>query len=825
MDLTRDDRHNMQLDPNHIPTPSINGRFSPSFRLSTSMESTYYQLLENERLLLVIAHQDKFLVYLEHLPALDMAIQRRKPIKSLSRDKLGQGVLFSFDESKRTLALQLHLFVFDESFRTLQGQGSAVDLAPWYSQGEISILGMSFACGSEEVALVDSSAQVRIFSFVTLQFRPASLQLQTPPNAIHSAPDGSCLLVVHTHNSGPSLTAYHLETFGSTEGIAIDVPDFPLEGAILTSIVNRGRIFFIGLDTHAQAVKSVAIDITKKVTEFTFKAKGNKKNSPNTRTTQHNSLLDCHAEVWTRFPVLPAVKRRVITSRSERQQKTLTFITNHHTRPFASYFSNLIQTFERTTRKPTGDELSGIEVSAAQFGPFWNKVLSTTSNWKVSRYRAGEWLVDLLCLIPIHIAVCRENRFVPLANGVLSAELERSLLGAEVNEIVDKLSFGWYESIFQSYLSLKPVKVVSSMGQQSVGKSFSLNHLVDTSFAGSAMRTTEGVWMSVTPTDEALIVALDFERVDSIERSPQEDTLLVLFNTAISNLVLFRNNFAFSRDISGLFQSFQSSVSVLDPTVNPSLFQSTLVIIIKDVVEADTAKITREFSLKFQQIVQQEQDGNFISRLHGGKLDIIPWPVIESRSFYKFFSTLKKRLDLQKISHPAAGEFLYTIKTLMAKLKANDWGALSHTMAEHRAKSLTGLLSIALATGYSEIEPDFEPLKNFDSDLTVECDDTTARFSIFDREQPPPHEIEMCLAFLLDSQEPETPRQLMPDSEWVGELESHLSRLVDLRVNHVKHWLDSNLERFEGGHAAIEDLRRIFDRLSSMRVMPPPLHP
>ena len=67
------------------------------------------------------------------------------------------------------------------------------------------------------------------------------------------------------------------------------------------------------------------------------------------------------------------------------------------------------------------------------------------------------------------------------------------------------------------------------MGEQSVGKSFTLNHLVDTSFAGSAMRTTgmfserplckirrltactEGVWMSVSPTDDALIVALDFE--------------------------------------------------------------------------------------------------------------------------------------------------------------------------------------------------------------------------------------------------------------------------------------------------------------------------
>jgi len=77
----------------------------------------------------------------------------------------------------------------------------------------------------------------------------------------------------------------------------------------------------------------------------------------------------------------------------------------------------------------------------------------------------------------------------------------------------------------------------------------------------------------------------------------------------------------------------------------------------------------RRFSLKFQKIVQQEQRANFISRLHRGKLDIIPWPVIESKEFYKLFSTLKKRLDSQKTSHTTAGEFLYTMKTLMAKLK------------------------------------------------------------------------------------------------------------------------------------------------------------
>jgi hypothetical protein len=43
--------------------------------------------------------------------------------------------------------------------------------------------------------------------------------------------------------------------------------------------------------------------------------------------------------------------------------------------------------------------------------------------------------------------------------------------------------------------------------------------------------------------------------------------------------------------------------------------------------------------------------------------------VIESSRFYTLYSTLKRRLDSQKITHPSAGEFLYTLKILMAKLK------------------------------------------------------------------------------------------------------------------------------------------------------------
>ena len=85
-----------------------------------------------------------------------------------------------------------------------------------------------------------------------------------------------------------------------------------------------------------------------------------------------------------------------------------------------------------------------------------------------------------------------------------------------------------------------------------------------------------------------------------------------------------------------------------------------------------TQHILYRFALKFQRIVQDEQDNNFITRLHAGKLQIIPWPVIESREFYKLFSSVKKKLSQQKTSHRSAGEFLHTLKTLMAKLKVRS---------------------------------------------------------------------------------------------------------------------------------------------------------
>jgi hypothetical protein len=71
----------------------------------------------------------------------------------------------------------------------------------------------------------------------------------------------------------------------------------------------------------------------------------------------------------------------------------------------------------------------------------------------------------------------------------------------------------------------------------------------------------------------------------------------------------------------------------------------------------------------------------------------------------------------------------------------------------------------------------------------------------------------MHLATLFELRSPSIPRQSILDSDWLAELGEYLNGLVDLRVNHVRAWLNCNLGRFQGGHAAIDELRRRFDNM------------
>jgi hypothetical protein len=281
-------------------------------------------------------------------------------------------------------------------------------------------------------------------------FSPNFVQLQSVPQSIYSSPDGSCLLVLHDE----VLLAYHWSTFGSAEGIPVTLPDCARDSSVLTSFGARGNVHFAILDVSDARIQSIGLRVTHRVTEFAFKEKYNVTAGATDGTvTRHNSLLECHADVWTRFPVIPAFKpQRHVSSGETPASRILVFVADHNNKRFRGHFNGMIAAFQKRTRKPIEDQLDDISVLSMSPEKFFADEATDTSR---SAVRAGEWLVELLCLIPIHIALTHDNRFIPLKDGVWSADYERSLAGARVDQIVDSISFGWYESIFRSYMATK----------------------------------------------------------------------------------------------------------------------------------------------------------------------------------------------------------------------------------------------------------------------------------------------------------------------------------------------------------------------------------
>jgi hypothetical protein len=273
---------------------------------------------------------------------------------------------------------------------------------------------------------------------------PNVVQLSSTPEAVYSSPDGSCLLVLIQEH----LFAYHWTTFGSAEAIPIALPYGDSRSSVITSFGSRGNLHFVIFNSADMQTQSVALTVTHKVTEFAFKEKHTTVMSSGALATKHNCLLECHADVWTRFPVAPVLKRG---TRSSLARRAIIFVAEHSQSRFRSHFKGTIAAFQKRTRKPAEDYLDNIVITAASLQAFLNDGPSHSE----SPIHAGEWLVELLCLIPIHIALTHDNRFIPLKDGIWSADYERSLAGARVDQIVDSISFGWYESIFRSYMAAK----------------------------------------------------------------------------------------------------------------------------------------------------------------------------------------------------------------------------------------------------------------------------------------------------------------------------------------------------------------------------------
>ena len=328
---------------------------------------------------------------------------------------------------------------------------------------------------------MDETGLTRIFSLVTEQFRfvewnlrecttdstrsPATCKLDYVPDSICTVPDGSAFLALEPKGDRPPrLLCYHLSSFGSAAAIPIELPESHVSANMVISCMrqteNPHAIF---LDLSTPVCWSISLCITSNIGEYHFRAGGNRSDAVR-KDTVHNSLVDCHSEVWTQYPV-QATFRRETAPGTKHCQRSITFISSSSSDRFSKYLTALIRDFKQTTRKPAR-QLADISVTAQRsFDP-------ASPNLPISQFKSGDWLAGLFCLIPIHIAVAGQNCFIPLRDGVISQEFEQSLLGADVARIAEayvlwfkfvyagshlptRLSLGWYESIFASYLARK----------------------------------------------------------------------------------------------------------------------------------------------------------------------------------------------------------------------------------------------------------------------------------------------------------------------------------------------------------------------------------
>jgi hypothetical protein len=135
----------------------------------------------------------------------------------------------------------------------------------------------------------------------------------------------------------------------------------------------------------------------------------------------------------------------------------------------AQYVTELLEdALHETTQKPSGTVLKLIpDYSCSN-----QEAIDAISSQK-EPVSLGQWVKGAMCLVPVQISRCTCNSLEPMHDGQ-----PRTDVSDEEEDIVDlskSLRLGNFEFILNAHVG--PVKVVAALGQQSVGKSYQLNHL------------------------------------------------------------------------------------------------------------------------------------------------------------------------------------------------------------------------------------------------------------------------------------------------------------------------------------------------------------
>ncbi|CAE6445143.1 unnamed protein product [Rhizoctonia solani] len=799
------------------PKIDIQHKFEFGLRRDRSIEFIH---LIRDKCLLVISERGRTRVYVQDNLMIDHAINTTHGKRTLSHDSMGGSQChFALDEGTRLFAIvhgkkgdqKLSTYVFDESFSELRSWNSPISLRGWYSK-QTTVTKICFIPGLEEVCLADTSGRMHIYSLTKQQFCKGHLQIERLVFDMLPNPDPSSLLLIvpgETPSSSQVLQAIQWESLRTEQLVAgAFVAELaPSDGLRIVSSLGTNTMHLISFSRGSRTITGPTLNTTQTGVSL-FQHAGLEEPC--------NSLLDCHLDVWSRYPIV-APEGMTLPSRN-REPKELMLVSPVPLTKAQSYFSGLMS-------KLVAPKLSEASLlSLAVLDSAEDELHCHPGSSKVSQFSLGAYIQELLCLVPLHLMVTKGSQLYFMYGGVWSPSHAMPSDG-DIAHITDTLSLGWYEPLIRFHSPSKPVRIVSSIGDRGVGKTYSLDHLANTSFGACGDRHSQGVWLSCTSTNEYFLVALDFKGVHLMEPNNETSTLMGLFSAAISNLVILRENFTVTYYSSRIIAGLLSFAKFMDPDDSPVLFNSTLTIIVKDASDPNSNVIIKEFSCELQKHIEHTDERNVVPSLHHGGIQVIPWPVINTTDFYAMFTHLHKLLLKGQPAHPSGSVFLHALKIMMAKIKAHDWAPLDQSLATYRAKKLLGRLPSALSDGRDELGS----LRNMQTNeyLCVGHDRVNLTFWVPTLGNSNPevstsetlNEQSLFMKQLVDSYGTDLEhRQRTRDSDYVKTIQKRIHKILEQRLELVQQWAMANTEPFPQDNQHIcEFLQKLAMAKTAMR--------
>ncbi|GLJ34395.1 hypothetical protein SUGI_0691520 [Cryptomeria japonica] len=613
--------------------------------------------------------------------------------------------MLSIDEVSRAVAfydrdnLKIAIYEFDETFKKIYPTGVELNLDKY--KGSKIITWMQLIPGKMELMLVDDTNKARVVEIHQKPLmKPKFLDLSQcqPLTKACVSFDGFFFIALRKFQSSGSAESTP-EKQGPSHGLILEI--FVLGDTLshLKTIEIKGDESFVCTNSGQFGVKLTSfgpqghlvlysyIDGSHLLTSHVLKsvlAMEAVRYVPEPEPEAEESAGQCLYlgyiyHIFDKFPTTPAlipalkdITFKVVLESSRDSGNGMACIT---------YSESLIRQLKQRREKDFANlklrfQMEDIETCVTGFGRWHSLPLEDNAKTKM-----GVWVRKLVCLVPIQIARAEKNGMVPLKDGL---QIPPDISYVDCVSLANQLRFGFYDAVFNSWNG--KIKVISSMGKQSSGKSYLLNHLSGSLLDVAGGRCTDGVWMTLITSDQGdvpgdsrcLYVLLHFEGLESFERSEQEDMLVSVLNAAVSNITIFnKKDFHFDKDTESAFSRFQSGINLLEQ--DNKLFKGLFYIAIKDVDASDVHDLIQEFDEKIYQICIKSPE-NFILKMYGGNVQIDAMaPYNRSEYYQRSLSDLAQTIHKINYCYDNGSAFSRDLKLIISQITAKDWSRTNNS--------------------------------------------------------------------------------------------------------------------------------------------------